>query len=255
MEPAPDRDQRPPFAPEAARRARIGLHLTHDQVAYGLAAFRVNTTADAVAAWESGRSVPTEAELLALAEILWCAPVDLMGSAGALREHRIGRRLSVAELCARLGLPESRYLPMERANEWRGDERTTAALVRELGLSLRDLVGVAGASDAIDDLLHETLQGRPKSQLTTMTRLLGLRRSRVASALAGMHEEFAHRARVSLSWSDGVPGARPRSPTGGGGGPVVDPARMADRFWELLGHPAAEPGMIGIWYRDRHDTE
>ncbi|MEU8136012.1 helix-turn-helix transcriptional regulator [Streptodolium elevatio] len=250
MEPAGE--QRPPFSPVAARRARVGLHMTHDQVAYGLAAFRVHTTAATVAAWESGQAVPDESELLALAEILWCAPVDLMGSAGALREHRIGRRLSVAELCARIGVPESRYVAMERENAWRGDERASAALVRELGLSLRDLVRVAGASGQVEDLLHETLQGRPKSQLAAMTRLLGMRRSRIGAALAGVHEEFTHRARVSLSWSDGVPGARPR---GDADGSAVDPARMADRFWELLGHPAAEPGMIGIWHRDRLDVD
>lgn len=226
--------------------------MTHDQVAYGLAAFRVHTTPATVAAWESGRVMPDEQELLALAEILWCAPADLMGSAGALREHRIGRRLSVAELCARIGVPESRYAAMERDNTWRGDERATAALVRELHLSLRDLVGVAGASGQVEDLLHETLQGRPKSQLAAMTRILGLRRSRVGAALAGVHEEFTHRARVSLSWSDGVPGARPRTETDAA---AADPARMADRFWELLGHPAAEPRMIGIWHRDRLDLD
>lgn len=250
MEPA--RDTRPPFSPAAARCARLGLHMSHDQVAYGLAAFRVYVTAAAVAQWEAGVAAPGEAELLALAEILWCSPADLMGTAGALREHRIGRRLSVAELCARIGVPEARYVVMERDNAWRGDERATAALVRELQLSLRDLVGVAGASGRVGELLSETLQGRPKSQLAAMTRLLGLRRGRVAAALAAVHEEFTHRARVSLSWSDGVPGARPRADADG---PAVDPARMADRFWELLGHPSAEPGMIGVWHRNRLESD
>ncbi|MCF2527595.1 helix-turn-helix domain-containing protein [Yinghuangia soli] len=240
---------RPPFSPPAARRARVGLHLTHDQVAHGLAAFRIFADGRAVADWESGRSAPGEAELLALAEILWCSPADLMGSAGALREHRIGQRLSVDELCVRIGVPRARYEAMEQENTWRGDERSTAALVRELRLSLRDLATVSGAAPEVDRLLHETLQGRPKSQAAPMARLLGLRRSRVAAALAAVHEEFTHRARVSLSWSDGVPGARPRSDSGPDAAP--DPAHIADRFWAALGNPPAESGMIGVWHRDR----
>lgn len=252
MKPIPDIPA-PPFSPAAARRARVGLHLTHEQVAYGLAAFRVAASPWMVAAWESGQVPPSEAELLALAETLWCSPADLMGPVGALREHRIGRRLSVGELCARIGVPESRYAALERENAWRGDERSTAALVYELGLSLRDLVSVAGAAGDVEDLLRETLQGRPKSQLGPMTRMLGLRRSRIAAALTGIHEEYTHRARLALSWSDGVPGARARAedtPPNGAEG-----AEMAERFWELLGHPGVTPGMIGVWHRDRLELD
>ncbi|MDI2129761.1 helix-turn-helix domain-containing protein [Yinghuangia seranimata] len=255
MEPARDTPARPPFSPAAARRARAGLHMTHDQVAYGLAAFRIMVSPRTVADWETGYSAPSEAELLALAETLWCSPADLMGSAGALREHRIGQRLSAAELCMRIGVPEARYRAMEEANTWRGDERSTAALVRELGLSLRDLVTVSGASAEVERLLVETVRGRPKSQLGPMTRLVGLRRSRVAAALAGVHDEFAHRARVTLSWSDGVPGARPRTESAPTPDLEAEAGRMADRFWELLGRPVPEYGQQGVWQWSRLDGD
>ncbi|MGA4541714.1 helix-turn-helix domain-containing protein [Uniformispora flossi] len=246
MEAAQDIAARPPFSPSAARRARRGLHMTLDQVAYGLAAFRVAAGPGRVAAWEAGTDRPTEAELLALAETLWCSPGELMGTAGALREHRIGRRLTVAELCARIGLPPSRYTAMERANAWRGDSRSTAALARELGFSHRDLVAVAGSAAELEQLLAETVRGRPKAQLSVVARLTGLRRSRVSAALTGLHREFAYREHLALSWTSGVPGTRPHAAEPP---PPATPAALADRFWALLGHPAADPGAAGVWSR------
>ncbi|MGR7002942.1 hypothetical protein ACU686_41495 [Yinghuangia aomiensis] len=136
MEAPQDIAARPPFSPSAARSPGPP-RAAHDPRPSRLRPRRVPASPRAPAGSRRGRPAldrPTEAELLALAETLWCSPGELMGAAGALREHRIGRRLTVAELCARIGLPPSRYTAMERANAWRGDSRSTAALARELQL-------------------------------------------------------------------------------------------------------------------------
>ncbi|MEU0935942.1 helix-turn-helix transcriptional regulator [Embleya sp. NPDC005971] len=81
-----------------------------------MAAFRTRVTATDVAAWEADTARPNEPQLLALAQVLWCSPAELMGRPGTLREPR----LFASELARRLGLPEP-FHP--------GPRRTTAGAV------------------------------------------------------------------------------------------------------------------------------
>src|SRR4051794_41326804 len=92
-------------------------------VAYGLGAqYGLRITAETVAAWERGLSLPTDYELTALAGVLWCAPGELLTAARTLREHRIAREVSPEELAGRLGMSASAYLRMEESGKWRGNE-------------------------------------------------------------------------------------------------------------------------------------
>lgn len=205
-----------------------------------MAAFRTRVTATDVAAWEAGTARPGEPELLALAEALWCSPAELMGRPGTLREHRLGARLSKSELARRLGLPEPLYLRAEADNRWRGDERATAVLVRELSLDLRGLAEVAGAAPVLRELVVDSALGRWQGRVGKIATLLALRRGRVSAALETLNDEFASRATLSLSWV-------PRSDTDEPRGTTVDPDEVVDRFWALLAHPPANPAAAGVW--------
>ncbi|MDI2131652.1 helix-turn-helix domain-containing protein [Yinghuangia seranimata] len=223
----------PPFDPAAARTARAVMALTPERVAASLASYGVNVFPTDVRAWEAGTAAPDEHELIGLARTL-AVPVErLLGAAPTtLQLVRIRTGLTRAEAGRKVGMSEATWARMERTNCWRADERRTEALVRTFGgLSHRDLVDVSGASDELARLLAAGLaQGRWSAQLSGICEVLGTRRRRISEALDALTAEFP------------PPAEKPE------GEPVLPPG-AADRFWGLLGDPAADPFAPGAWRR------
>ncbi|MFE6828427.1 XRE family transcriptional regulator [Streptomyces sp. NPDC057690] len=90
-----------------------------------------------VHAWESGDYRPTEQELIALADVLWCRTTELMGieEPRTLGEHRLARQFTTAKLARSIGMDTAQYEQAEEQEIWLGDERQTAALLRLLNLT------------------------------------------------------------------------------------------------------------------------
>lgn len=128
---------RPPFSPAVALSARQGLGMTPQQVAEQMNACGASTDVSLVHAWESGEYSPTEPELIALADVLWCRTTDLMGveEPRTLGEHRLARQFTTAKLADSIGMDAAQYEQAEERRAWSGDERQTAALLRLLNLT------------------------------------------------------------------------------------------------------------------------
>ncbi|ARF59823.1 transcriptional regulator [Streptomyces gilvosporeus] len=147
---------------------------------------------ESIEAWEYGSQVPTEAQLFALADVLWCPPTVLMGvEPRTLAEHRMARQLSAERLAQLIGMDPDAYRLAEEAQRWNGDYRQTKALVDALGLSLRKLIGVMGQVDELAGHLRAAIEGRWKSHVSPIMEITTLNKTRVSDALRTMHGEFA----------------------------------------------------------------
>ncbi|MDQ8702029.1 helix-turn-helix transcriptional regulator [Streptomyces sp. LHD-70] len=193
----------PPFNNLAARRLREALGMAHGHVAYSLrASYGLSyVTPDTVADWERGRSVPTSAELTALAGALWCAPGELLGAATTLREHRISCGLATQDVARQVGLEHDAYLRMEESGRWRGNERQSAALAEVLSLGVRDFITVTGREETLADLLRSAATARWEGYVRPVTKLVPLPKATVEAVLDGLHGEYHARMVATLSWS------------------------------------------------------
>ncbi|MEU5093240.1 helix-turn-helix transcriptional regulator [Streptomyces sp. NPDC020996] len=110
---------------------------------------------DTVAAWESGTHRPTEGELFALADVLWCRTIELMGIAQprTLAELRLARQFTVARLARDIGMPVHDYARAEEKNEWPGNFLQTLALLHALNISFRQLEEVTVLCAPMDPAL------------------------------------------------------------------------------------------------------
>ncbi|MEU5274986.1 helix-turn-helix transcriptional regulator [Streptomyces asoensis] len=111
--------------------------MTPQQVAEQLNACGAPADVALVHAWESGEHTPTETQLIALADVLWCRTTDLMGveEPRTLGEHRLARQFTTAKLADSIGMDTAQYEQAEERRAWSGDERQTAALLRLLNLT------------------------------------------------------------------------------------------------------------------------
>ncbi|WP_328685976.1 helix-turn-helix transcriptional regulator [Streptomyces sp. NBC_01261] len=137
---------RPPFSPDTARSARQDLGLSPHQVAEQMNACGVVVDIPLVHAWEAGEYRPTEDELFAIADVLWCRTKDLMGieSPRTLAEHRLVRQFSTDRLARSIGMDTARYERAEETNSWSGDGQQTSALLRVLDLTPLRLAQATG---------------------------------------------------------------------------------------------------------------
>ncbi|MEW1776691.1 XRE family transcriptional regulator [Streptomyces sp. NPDC086777] len=128
---------RPPFVPAVALAARQSLGLSPQQVTEQMNACGALVDISHVHAWEFGDYHPTEQELFALADVLWCRTTDLMGidEPRTLTEHRLARQFSTARLAHSIGMDAVRYEQAEERNLWTGDGQQTASLLRLLNLT------------------------------------------------------------------------------------------------------------------------
>lgn len=195
----------PPFNAIAARRLRAALGMGPEHVAHGL---RTSyglpyVTPDLVVAWERGQLSPTNAELSALAGVLWCSPGELIGKPRTLREHRIARGLAPEDVARTAGLELLAYLDMEEHCTWRGNERQSAALADLLGLSLPDFITVTGRETKLAEMLRSAATTRWQAYVRPVARTVPLDRRLLEDSLQQLHQDYQGQMVASLSWGDG----------------------------------------------------
>ncbi|MFF7177215.1 transcriptional regulator [Streptomyces sp. NPDC008121] len=182
----------PPFSPAQARAARLRIGLTPEQVVAAMAQLGVRRPAEAVTAWESGTAPPSETELFALADAVWCPVPTLMAvRPRSLREHRLARRFSAERLALRIGMAASAYLRAETDHHWSGTDVQTVLLADALDLEPDELLRVIGRAGALDGLLRQAVEGRWKQHTTALARLVDAPERSVAEALRTLHQEYA----------------------------------------------------------------
>lgn len=229
-----------PFSPAEARSARARVGLSTAQVAQAMTACGAPVRPELVDAWEYGSQLPTEPQLFALADVLWCPPTVLMGvEPRTLAEHRMARQLSVERLSQLIGMDPARYRAAEAAQQWTGDYRQTKALVDALGLSLRKLIAVMGHNEELAGHLRAAIDGRWKSHVGPVAAISTLNKSRVSDALRTMHAEFAefserYMGHVVARSAD----ARLKEVAGERSAYL---RRLVDHFWELIGDAGEAP--------------
>ncbi|MEJ8645952.1 helix-turn-helix transcriptional regulator [Streptomyces sp. MS1.HAVA.3] len=181
-----------PFSPTEARSARARMGWTTTQVAHAMAACGTPVHPQLVLAWEQGSHVPSDRQLFALADVLWCDATALMGiEPRTLAEHRLARRLTVERLAYRIGMDPTEYRAAEEAQHWHGDAWQTRALVEALGLSLRRLIGIMGRVDELAEHLRSAVDGRWKAYVDPVAEIVVVDATSVGDALRTMHAEFA----------------------------------------------------------------
>ncbi|MFE1172574.1 transcriptional regulator [Streptomyces sp. NPDC058773] len=229
-----------PFSPAGARSARARVGLSTAQVAQSMTACGTPVRPEMVEAWEYGSQVPTEPQLFALADVLWCPLTVLMGvEPRTLAEHRQARQMSVERLSQLIGMDPAEYWAAESARQWSGDYRQTKALVEALGLSLRKLIGVMGRDEELSGHLRAAIDGRWKSHVGPVAKITTLNKTRVSDALRTMHAEFAEFserymghvvARNDDSRLKEVAAER-----------SAYLRRLVDHFWDLIGEAGEAP--------------
>ncbi|WP_107486467.1 helix-turn-helix transcriptional regulator [Streptomyces sp. MUSC 14] len=219
----------PPFNAQAARRLRAALGMGPEHVAYGM---RVSygmpyVTPDLVISWERGTAVPSSPEVTALAGVLWCSPGELIGRPRTLREHRIARGLAGEDVARATGLEHRAYLRMEESDDWRGNERQSAALAEALQLSLPDFVAVTKREGKLTELLRSAVTTRWQAYVRPVGKLVPLDRKLLESALQRLHTDYQGQMVASLNWG----GNSAADAAGDAGREFLD--GIVERFWAL----------------------
>ncbi|WP_324787467.1 helix-turn-helix transcriptional regulator [Streptomyces sp. H51] len=146
---------RPPFRPAAAVSARQRLGISTFDVARQMKLVGTPVDTDTVAAWETGTHRPTEGELFALADVLWCRTIELMGmdQPRTLAELRLARQFTVARLARDIGMHVDDYTRAEENNQWPGNFTQTLGLLHALNISFRQLEEVTAVCTPMDPAL------------------------------------------------------------------------------------------------------
>ncbi|MEU9114029.1 transcriptional regulator [Streptomyces sp. NPDC048483] len=229
-----------PFSPSEARTARARVGLTTAQVAQSMTACGAPARPELVEAWEYGSQVPTEPQLFALADVLWCAPTVLMGlEPRTLAEHRMARQLSAERLAQLIGMDPGVYRLAETEQRWTGDYRQTKALVDALGLSLRKLIGVMGQVDELAGHLRAAIDGRWKTHVSPVMEITTLNKTRVSDALRTMHGEFAEFAERYMGHVVARNDDARLKEVAAERSAYL--RRLVDHFWELIGEAGEAP--------------
>ncbi|MFD5325545.1 helix-turn-helix transcriptional regulator [Streptomyces sp. NPDC127092] len=182
----------PPFSPAQARAARLRIGLSREQTVVGMAQLGLHRPVAALAAWESGAAAPSEDELFALADALWCpVPVLMDLTPRSLREHRLARRFSAERLARRIGMDVRDYARAENDHHWNGTDRQTLLLADALGLEPGELLRVIGRAGDLDARLRQAVEGRWKQHAAPLARHVGAPERTVARALRTLHQEYA----------------------------------------------------------------
>ena len=181
----------PPFSPFEARAARLRMGMTPEQVATDMAKVGVHLGPELVEAWEQGTQVPTERQLFALADVLWCPTTVLMAiRPRTLRDHRLARQLTSERLAHRIGMELHTYATAEAEHRWNGDEHQTRALAEALGMPPEDLRQIIGQVEGLVHLLAQAVEGRWKSHVVPLADLADVDEQRVQYALRVLRQEY-----------------------------------------------------------------
>ncbi|MGW7674611.1 helix-turn-helix domain-containing protein [Streptomyces sp. NPDC054775] len=132
------------FSAAAALSARQRLGMSHQQVAQQMNVFHASIHPDSLVAWENGSAQPTEEQLFALADVLWCRTVDLMDidKPRTLAELRLTRQFTVIRLAKAIGMGAAEYKEAEKQNRWRGNGQQTLDLLNTLNISMDQLLDI-----------------------------------------------------------------------------------------------------------------
>ncbi|MFF4579867.1 XRE family transcriptional regulator [Streptomyces sp. NPDC001373] len=157
----------PPFSPASAQSARQRLGLSPQQVSEQMSVLWTPVDPEVVVAWESDAYRPTEQQLFAMANVLWCSTSELMGieKPCTLRQLRLARQLSAVRLAQRIDMDVFVYTWAEEENRWAGDLHQTLALLSALNISLRQLADATGRSAALAAESSVTPRKRRRSHL------------------------------------------------------------------------------------------
>ncbi|WP_326726030.1 XRE family transcriptional regulator [Streptomyces sp. NBC_00243] len=201
-----------------------------EHVAYGMRASYglPYVTPDLVAAWERGIAEPSAPELTALAGVLWCSQGELIGAPRTLREHRVARGLATEDLSRAVGLELLAYQRMEESDEWRGNERQSAALAEVLELSLPDFITVTGRDDKLAELLRSAMTTRWQAYVRPVGKMVPLDRRLLEGVLEEMHTEYQGQMVASLSWG----GGSAATDAGESGRDFLD--QIVGHFWSMV---------------------
>ncbi|MEU8437938.1 helix-turn-helix transcriptional regulator [Streptomyces sp. NPDC029216] len=181
----------PPFSPAEARAARLRLGMTPAQVVAAMSQLGVDRPPEAVHAWEAGAVPPSEPELLALADALWCpVPVLMAVRPGTLREHRLARGFTTERLALRIGMDPYAYARAEAEHHWPGTDRQTLLLADALGLRSEDLLDLLDRGTELVGVLRQAVEGRWKAHVPALADLAQADERRVAGALRTLHREY-----------------------------------------------------------------
>ncbi|MEV0373672.1 helix-turn-helix transcriptional regulator [Streptomyces sp. NPDC050636] len=222
--------RRPPFNAEAARRHRDALGMTPAHVAYGIgAAYGIRISPATVASWELGETSPTEAELSALAGALWCAPGELLGAPGTLREYRLAAGLAPDDLALRIGMDQAAYDAMEAGGAWRGNDRQAAALAEVLDLPLPALVRFTGQEAKLTEMLTSAATTRWQGYVRPIGKVVPLPKQQIQDVLQELFGEYHDTMAASLNWGGG--GSADES--GRAGRAFL--GRILEEFWQRAG--------------------
>ncbi|WP_374200851.1 helix-turn-helix domain-containing protein [Streptomyces bambusae] len=217
----------PPFNAPAARRLRAALGMAPGHVAYGLRAqYGLLVAPETVMAWERGEASPSQAELTALAGVLWCAPGELLAEPVTLREHRLARGISPEDLARRVGLEPGSYRRMEDTGRWKGNERQSAALATLLQLTLPQFVAATGKQEELAELLRNAVTTRWQAYLKPLTKLLPVPKGHLEWVLEQLYDDYQSRMVATLSWGSG-------GEAGNGGAGRDFLADIVGHFWAL----------------------
>ncbi|MFI8826188.1 transcriptional regulator [Streptomyces sp. NPDC053431] len=182
----------PPFSPAQARAARERIGLPPEHVVAAMAQLGVHRSTETLRCWEAGVVTPSEEELFALADALWCpVPVLMDLTPRSLREHRLARQFTAERLARRVGMDLAAYARAENDHRWNGTDRQTLVLADALGLEPEELLRLIGRAGELDGLLREAVEGRWKQYTAQLARLVGARDRAVAQALRTLHQEYA----------------------------------------------------------------
>ncbi|MET9833867.1 XRE family transcriptional regulator [Streptomyces sp. NPDC006385] len=201
-----------------------------EHVAYGMRASYglPYVTQDLVIAWEREVASPTSGELTALAGVLWCSPSELLGKPRTLREHRIARGLAPEDVARVVGHDLAAYLRMEENDDWRGNDRQSAALAEMLGLSTPDFITVTGRDGKLAELLRSAVTTRWQAYVRPVGKMVPLDRRILEDALQGLHQDYQGQMTATLSWGGGT------SDAGEAGRDFLD--GIVELFWSRVRH-------------------
>jgi transcriptional regulator with XRE-family HTH domain len=176
-----------------------------EHVAYGMRASYglPYVTPDLVIAWERGVASPSSPELTALAGVLWCSPGELIGSPRTLKEHRIARGLAPEDVARATGLELLAYQRMEEHDEWRGNDRQSAALADLLDLDLPAFVSVTGREAKLAELLRSAVSTRWQAYVRPVGKIVPLDKHILEGTLQELHQDYQGHMTATLSWGGG----------------------------------------------------
>ncbi|MDJ1132867.1 helix-turn-helix transcriptional regulator [Streptomyces iconiensis] len=216
------------FDGTAALRAREGLGMGPADVAYGMhAAYGLDIEPATVVAWEHGELTPDERQLTALAGALWCSAGDLLGEPRTLREFRLARSLSAADVAMEAGMDAAVYARVEETGVWTGDARQAEALAGVLRLPVPAFVELTGRGEELAGLLRRAVTSRWQAYSGPVTRIVPLPRPYVEDGLRALQEAYASVTTASLGWGQASSaGARDASRD--------FMADILDHFWDAM---------------------